>query len=361
MKKLTRLFIATLVLGLSTGSYLSIFGDCPECNKNVRPMPGSGAASDGSGRREITVRVGPNLESPPGSGNTNANVWNALQGCAQCSAPGALSQWNNARDQWNNSTGYHLKLNQTTGSPDITIVLVPSNLLPPGSPAASGQARDAKGNFIPGKRIILLTNEILNWSQEDLAAVLAHEIGHLLGLADKYGTTGCATILNQGNRVNGRPLTKRVQPNDVEMVNKQFNEATRHQCTHTRTTSMTFGAGPTPTPTPTPVSCIDNDQDGLCAPQDCNDNSFWSRIDFDGDGYCDESDCNDYDPYSYPGAPLDTEPSPGDDRNCNDIDDYREVFCSLAAEQQCRAAGKDWDASHCTCSSTPILLPYSLM
>lgn len=364
MKKRTH-FLTGLVLIILIGAYTTTLGDCPECYKNVTPMPGSGAASDGSSRREIKVRIGPSLENPPG--HTNANVWNALEGCSGCPAPGAISQWNGSKDAASNSTGYHLKLDQTTGNPDINVVLVPSNNLPVGVPAASGQAKDAKGNFLPGKRIILLTSQILNWSQEDLAAVLAHEIGHLFGLADKYGNSGCQTILNQGNSVDGKPLTKRVQANDVQMVNKQFSEASRQNCTRVRPTTMTFGSGatptPTPTPSPTPINCVDRDGDGVCAFQDCNDNNPSARFDMDGDGYCDNVDCNDANPLIHPNAQLDPETMGGEDRNCNGVDDYDEQGlgpCGWLAAQQCRTAGKDWDAARCQCNffsePSPILI-----
>lgn len=254
-------------------------------------------------------------------------------------------------------------MDQTTGNPDIIVVLVPSNTLPPGSPAASGPAKDEKGRFIPGKRIILLTSDILTWSQEDLAAVMAHEIGHLFGLADKYGTTGCHTVLNQGNSSDGRPLTKRVQANDVQMVNKQFSEETRQQCTRVRPTTMTFEVEPSPTPTPTPNNCVDQDGDGVCAFQDCDDNNGFARFDMDGDGYCEDVDCNDANSQVHPNAPLDPETQGGEDRNCNVTDDYDEQGlgpCGWLAEQHCLAAGKDWDGAHCQCNffsdPSPILI-----
>jgi hypothetical protein len=120
---------------------------------------------------------------------------------------------------------------------------------------------------------------------------------------------------------------------------------------------------PPPTPTPTPIDSVDNDQDGICAFQDCDDNNYWARFDIDGDGFCDANDCNDANPSVYPGAAMDPETSGGEDRNCNGQDDYDEQGlgpCGWLAEQQCRAAGKNWEAGHCTCTfysdPSPILI-----
>lgn len=124
------------------------------------------------------------------------------------------------------------------------------------------------------------------------------------------------------------------------------------------------GGSSSPTPTPPPViDCTDNDHDGVCAQQDCDDSNVWSSFDLDGDGFCNGNDCNDSDPTIYPGAPLDNETSGGEDRNCNGQDDYDEQGlgpCGWLREQQCRAAGKDWEAGHCTCEfysdPSPILI-----
>lgn len=142
----------------------------------------------------------------------------------------------------------------------------------------------------------------------------------------------------------------------------RLNTATRGTCEATTPASGVAGEPIiTPTPTPTPANeCPDHDNDGICDANDCNDNSFWASFDWDSDGYCEDADCNDFNAGIYPGAPIDTEPMPGEDRNCNGQDDYRERFCGLDAELSCRAAGRDWDASHCQCNffsdPSPILI-----
>src|SRR5688572_8160322 len=117
MKKLSHILIVGLLLIIGIGTSMSALGVCPECFKNVTPMPGSGAASDGSGRREITIRFAGSFNTSSG---TDPRIWNAFQGCNGC-PPGAVSQWNSMTDTGQpngNKTGYHLAVNQTAQDPD---------------------------------------------------------------------------------------------------------------------------------------------------------------------------------------------------------------------------------------------------
>ena len=335
------------------GASVPFFADCPECAKNIGVMPGSGPAPDGSGRRKITVL----LFSP--SGSTNTALWNAVNGCNGCATPGAIDQWNNTTDANQNKTGYFLQNDQNVSrnNADIVIVLVGPNQLKRGTDAGSGNQTDAAGRPIPGKRVIALDPKVLNYPPERLAALLAHEIGHQLGLADDYSSKGCVTIVKQVTDKNH----PRVQAADVAIVNKHMNN--RDTCTSNQLQPMPNGGDPTPTPTPTPAGCSDNDHDGVCDAQDCNDNNPAASFDMDGDNFCQDVDCNDANPTIYPGAPLNPETQGGEDRNCNGQDDYDEQGlgpCGWSAEQQCRAAGKDWDSSHCSCTffsdPSPILI-----
>jgi len=287
---------------------------------------------------------------------TNSNIWDAVQ----CAA----AAWNNATDgaSPSNKIGYYLVVDQgnLTGVPaaDITVIKeVPIEGL-----AACDVGND---NENPNRHNVIKLDPIngdlgtgagLNFTASDLCGRVAHELGHLIGLAE---VPNCRSIMFGAN-LNGSRDVNTVQANDVGQVNKNFNAATRGTCQATTPNSGAAGEPIiTPTPTPTP-ECPDNDHDGICAANDCNDNSFWTSFDWDGDGFCEDVDCNDFNPGIYPGAPLDAEPIPGEDRNCNGADDYREQFCGTDAELRCRAAGRNWDGSHCQCNffsdPSPVLL-----
>ncbi len=357
MKNRPHVLIAKSLLALSilVTALPQVSADCPECVTAIVPMPGSGLAPDGSGRRVITVRISQSLANS--SGQTLPAVWNAVIGCSGCS-PSASEQWNKTTDGAGKTTGYFLKPEQTLsiGSADIIIGLAPPGALPPTTDAGTGTIRDAAGRVIPGKRAIVLSPQALLYSPARLAALIAHEIGHALGLGDDYAKMGCMTIVKQITAT----YHPSVQPNDVAMVNRHLNN--RFECTSPQKQPLPNNPGATPTPTPT-SGCIDLDRDGVCVPQDCNDGNPWASSDIDGDGYCEDVDCNDANPLVYPGAFIDPETTGGEDRNCNGVDDYDEQglgACGSDAEERCRAAGKLWDSTRCTCTfasdPTPVLL-----
>jgi hypothetical protein len=352
MKKIHTLIILIVVFISSLGYMIIVYGGCAECVTEIVPMPGS--LPSVNGRRGISVRIGPNFNLS--NGVTNPIIWNAVFGCNGCSVPSATQQWNNTTDNGVN-IGYFLQQNQTTTSPDILIVKVPAGSISNGgADAATGQLKGPDGKPIPGKRIIIVDERALSYPPDRLAALIAHEIGHTLGLGDNY-KYNCTTIVNVVT-AQKHPL---VQASDVAMVNQHLGN--RFSCTSAQHMPLTNNGGnPSPTPTP-PSTCPDGDFDAICDPQDCNDSDPWASFDMDGDGFCEDVDCNDADPMVYPGAQLDSETSGGEDRNCNGQDDYDEQGlgpCGWLAEQQCRAGGKDWDASHCMCTfysdPSPILI-----
>ncbi len=148
-------------------------------------------------------------------------------------------------------------------------------------------------------------------------------------------------------------------PNDAGPCSKQPLDV--QPCDNDVINSMLQFLPPPPPPlSPTPTPCTDQDNDGWCQQLDCNDNNPWVFRDADSDGFCEDVDCNDNDSSAYPGASLGLEPASGADKNCNYQDDFWEVSCGPIAEQRCRAAGKDWEASKCQCNfysdPSPILV-----
>lgn len=83
---------------------------------------------------------------------------------------------------------------------------------------------------------------------------------------------------------------------------------------------------PTPTPTPPPGGCTDQDRDGVCYFDDCDDNNPYVAFDSDGDHYCYPEDCSDYDASIHPGTNISRVEWYGEDRNCNGTDDFIEIY-----------------------------------
>jgi predicted Zn-dependent protease len=124
----------------------------PECN----------CPSDN--RRVISVAVDSSWEDPPGSGQTNNNIWNAVVG--------AINNWNNATDVNGNKTMYYFNLEQNNSNPDIKIHK--------GTPAG-GAFADA-GSGYP----YTITLDPLNATIATTSAQgrVAHELGHEIGIGN---------------------------------------------------------------------------------------------------------------------------------------------------------------------------------
>ena len=108
---LTAVFFLTIIPG--SISYAQT-PDCqsgkPRCYTDQTPYAGHGPASSlpsnlcsncaGNNRRVVTMSIDASWGSP----TTNANVWNGVM-CA-------VSLWNDARDEYGNSTGYYFVFDQ---------------------------------------------------------------------------------------------------------------------------------------------------------------------------------------------------------------------------------------------------------
>jgi hypothetical protein len=311
----------SIILGILMASILAS-AECPNCFRNVERMSGHDTTADG--RRRIHVQIATSGEgswNDPGTNTTNTNIFNGVRD--------AMADWNNTTTT-GTSTGQHgnyfLEFNQSTTKPDIRIVL--------GTPSPDLIA-EARGEKKPGFTTvgppftIILPAEAKNWSAETLRARIAHELGHALGVA--HPDKGCGATIMNGPGPGNTQITNNVQPKDIVEQRKQFNTPT--DCTEKLDWKIGLTGTPTPTPTPIPTptpdpGCLDQDHDGVCFFDDCDDHNPAVAFDSDGDHYCYPYDCDDYDSRVYPGAPLNYNTEGGEDRNCNGIDDYVEQFGS---------------------------------
>ncbi|HEX3145373.1 MAG TPA: hypothetical protein VHQ64_15480, partial [Pyrinomonadaceae bacterium] len=167
-----------------------VYADCPSCDADSRPMHGTATAGQPAtidGRPAISVRIDGSWDTSPGSGQTKANVWNAVnQG---------LSRWNSATDVSGIKANYYFDLRQTDSSAQITIVLdssVTDCAVTTGGPT--------------GPYTIHLPVGADLRSLEALTNTIQHELGHVYGIAHPDGTCpGNQSIMrgNPGKMVNG--------------------------------------------------------------------------------------------------------------------------------------------------------------
>ena len=236
------LVTVTLVLLLAGVTHSGL---CPPCYIDQAVLQGHGPASATDNRRKLII-----ANDVPGV--NQSKVIAAIKG--------ASDKWNDARDTVshppNSYTTPYFFTSGTYEEADFRIV-------------AGGSTGDPA--FIDLEhyphQIIIRSDVLNNLSAADLAAMIAHEVGHRIGLANWDQEPNCAgvgaTIMNGSNPLNGfRMVTTEVKPNDVAQVNHAFDDSRNQTCQVGAPTTAGL------------VLCIDSDSDGYCAEEDCDDGAW---------------------------------------------------------------------------------------
>jgi len=242
LKRLLTLILASLIVVVGTA--LPAQAQCNKCYKLQVPIPGvNGVVSSSDGRRIVNVRIDQSWGTP----TTNANIWNGINGCTGCTGPNALQLWNDVLSP------YYFRLAQDpTQANHATDIVIrkgnPSNASIFAPVSTNDCAATVWANVAGSVREITLPPESVNWSAETIACIVAHEIGHGIGLVDVYNNA-CVSIMNQEKAGKGctECQTKTVQQKDVDRANQQAADPTNN-CTVGDTSGNIV---PVPTPTPT--------------------------------------------------------------------------------------------------------------
>ncbi|MDQ3918231.1 MAG: hypothetical protein M3348_07120, partial [Acidobacteriota bacterium] len=206
---------------------------------------------------------------------------------------GARNLWNGAADTTSDPgtthrPPYYFIENQGGGIPAAAIVIIKD----------TGVAYASCDKGGPPAYLRINPTWAASLTQEQLAAVFAHEVGHPLGLGNAYEAAsdcqGASSIMNGlVSHANPVPRFTAVQDRDVFQMNRQFNPSTRSQCcadvAGNNTVYLESGDDP--------EGYQDYNDDGYgsgaaCVSEDCNDSDpnihegCYSSCDFCGGGDC---------------------------------------------------------------------------
>ena len=220
------------------------FATCPSCDVSIPPQEGSGTVN---GRTRVNVFIAStwNVDSNGQSqSGTNANIWNAVVGYhdQNVNLNGATEMWNNATSG-SNHINYQLETNQSFFSgTDIVITR--------GTP--TGGCADAQFDPSSGNWVITLADSLKSLPHDSLAAVIAHEIGHALGLVNEEASSCSTSIMNGHQAGTCEQLVKNISAGDVDAVRKHAGDRMHCEAQSSSTIFPHPEISPTPTPTPTP-------------------------------------------------------------------------------------------------------------
>lgn len=222
--------------------------DCPPCFFNLaRPnTTGNGTASDG--RPKLTVKIDSSWNvnnSGTAQANTNANIWNGVTGCSTCLPPdGAAGMWNSAQGTGGMRINFHVELNQVTQDPNILIVRDDS--------LSATSCADINLNSPNGRPYILrLRTSAANYDLWRLVELLAHEIGHALGLDNVEDLNKCGTTSIMSPSINActDQVGSSVTDKDVNQSRKAMDPASQVTCESQYNNELKVNE-PVPSPSP---------------------------------------------------------------------------------------------------------------
>jgi hypothetical protein len=202
-------------------------------------MQGSGSAPNNRTLVNIKIADSWNVDS---NGNpiagTNANIWNATcagtsgAGCENAQGVSAAWLWNTAVGSNSQHAPYFFQLNQSS--------FATTNVLITRVAEAGGGCAHITYNAESDVWIMSLSDSVKNLSQEQLAGLIAHELGHPLGVKNANENPDCvyASIMRGTSGSNCESTTTQVLPRDVDSA--QAHKANPSNC---------------PTPAPPPEGC----------------------------------------------------------------------------------------------------------